>query len=143
MPLKRQNELLIFIYFMSTGTEMKHFVRKFMIFSLILIVIAVILYISALKTFYVKSFPLQIFMIGSLTLYSQLRLIKACEQNIRKFTTVFMLSVTLKLMVYLSFLLICLLIDHSNALSFVLTFFVLYVCYTVFEVIQVLNFLKK
>ena len=128
---------------MSTGTEMKQFVRKFMIFSLILIVIAVILYLSALKSFYVKSFPLQIFLIGSLTLYSHLRLIKACEQNIRKFTTVFMLSVTLKLIVYLSFLLICLLIDHSNALSFVLTFFVLYVCYTVFEVIQVLNFLKK
>lgn len=128
---------------MQIDTEKKQFLRKFIIFSLVLIAIAAILFATVLKALYVPLFPLQILLIGSLTLYSHLRLIKACEQNIRRFTTVFMLSVTLKLMAYLSFLLICLIIDHSNALSFVLTFFVLYVCYTVFEVTQVLNFLKK
>jgi len=128
---------------MQIETENKQFLRKFIIFSLVLIAIAAILFLTILKAFYVPLFPLQLLLIGSLTLYSHLRLIKACEQNIRRFSTVFMLSVTVKLMAYLSFLLICLLIDHSNALSFVLTFFVLYVCFTVLEVSQVLNFLKK
>jgi hypothetical protein len=128
---------------MQIETEKKQFIRKFIVFSLVLIAIAAILFSTILKAFYVRLFPLQLLLIGSLTLYSHLRLIKACEENIRRFSTVFMLSVTVKLMAYLSFLLICLLIDHSNALSFVLTFFVLYVCFTVFEVIQVLNFLKK
>lgn len=128
---------------MQIETENKQFLRKFIIFSLVLIAIAAILFLTILKAFYVPLFPLQLLLIGSLTLYSHLRLIKACEENVRRFTTVFMLSVTLKLMAYLCFLLICLLIDHSNALAFVLTFFTLYLCFTVFEVIQVLIFLKK
>lgn len=128
---------------MQIKTENRQFLRKFVIFSLVLIAIAVILFLTILNAFYVPLFPLQLLLIGSLTLFSHLRLIKACEQNIRRFSTVFMLSVTVKLMAYLSFLLICLMIDHSNALSFVLTFFVLYVSFTVFEVSQVLNFLKK
>jgi hypothetical protein len=128
---------------MQIETEIKQFIFKFIVFSLVLIGIAALLYLTIFKVYYVTSFPLQLLLIGSLTLYSHLRLIKACEQNIRRFTTVFMLSVTLKLMVYLLFLLICLLIDHSNALAFVLTFFTLYTCFTVFEVIQILIFLKK
>lgn len=128
---------------MLIETEKKQFIRKFIIFSIIFTAIAIMLYMTVLKPFYVKTFPLQLLLIGSLTAFSHLRLIKACEQNIRRFTTVYMLSATLKLLTYLSFLLICLLIDHSNALAFVLTFFALYLCYTVFEVIHVLNFLKK
>lgn len=128
---------------MLIETGKKLFIRKFIIFSIVLTSISVILYMTVLKPFYVKTFPLQLLLIGSLTAFSHLRLIKACEQNIRRFTTVYMLSVTLKLMAYLSFLLICLLIDHSDALAFVLTFFALYICFTVFEVIQVLKFLKK
>lgn len=128
---------------MLTKTEKNQFVRKFIIFSLILIAIAAILYATVLRPFYVKSFPLQLLLIGSLTLFSHLRLIKACEQNVRRFTTVYMLSVTLKLMAYLAFMLISLLIDHSNALPFVLNFLALYLCYTVFEVNEVLKFLKK
>ena len=128
---------------MQNKTEIKQFTSRFIIFSGVLIGIAALLYLTILKEYYVPSFPLQVLLIGSITLYSHLRLIKACEQNIRKFTTVYMLSVTLKLLTYLSFLLTCLLIDHSNALTFVLTFFALYLCYTVFEVIHVLNFLKK
>ena len=134
---------LIYIIIKRNKEKMNHFVRKFVLFSVILIVISTILYLTLLKSFYVKSFPLQVLLIGSLTLFSHLRLIKACEQNIRRFTTVYMLSVTLKLMTYLSFLLISLLIDHSNTLVFVLTFFALYTSFTVFEVIQVLKFLKK
>jgi hypothetical protein len=122
---------------------MNQFVRKFMFFSVLLIVVSIILYLTLLKPFYIKSFPLQFLLIGSLTLFSHLKLIKACEQNIRRFTTVYMLWVTIKLISYLLFLLVCLLIDHSNALSFILTFFVLYLCFTVFEVNEVLKFLKK
>jgi len=128
---------------MPIETERKQFIRKFLIFSIVLIAIAAILYLTILKLLYVKTFPFQLLLIGSLTAFSHLHLIKACEENLRRFTTVYMLFVTLKLMAYLSFMVICLLIDHSNALAFVLTFFALYICFTVFEVIQVLKFLKK
>jgi hypothetical protein len=128
---------------MAIKNEIKSFISRIIIFTIILTSISAILYLTFLKPFYIKSFPLQLLLIGSLTTYSHVRLMKACEQNIRRFTSVFMLSVTLKLMVYLSFLLICLLIDHSNALAFVLTFLILYICYTIFEVTQALKFFKK
>jgi hypothetical protein len=128
---------------MAIEKEIKLFIFRIIIFTIILTSISAILYLTFLKPFYIKSFPLQLLLIGSLTTYSHVRLMKAFEQNIRRFTSVFMLSVTLKLMVYLSFLLICLLIDHSNALAFVLTFLILYICYTIFEVTQALKFFKK
>jgi hypothetical protein len=128
---------------MAIKNEIKSFISRIIIFTIILTSISAILYLTFLKPFYIKSFPLQLLLIGSLTTYSHVRLMKAFEQNIRRFTSVFMLSVTLKLMVYLSFLLICLLIDPSNALAFVLTFLILYICYTIFEVTQALKLFKK
>ena len=128
---------------MEIAKEIKVFIIKILTFSVILISISAILYLTFLKRFYVSSFPLQLLIIGSLTAYGHIRLIRACELNMRRFATVFMLSVTLKLIVYLSFLLICLLINHSNAITFVLTFFILYICYTVFEVMEALKLLKK
>ena len=128
---------------MNTEIEIKRFFIKILKFTIILLIIAVILYLTLLRQFYVKSFPVQILLIGLLTTFSHIRLIKARQQNIRRFTTVFMLSVTLKILIYLSFLLICLLIDRSDALAFVLTFFILYLCYSVFEVQQTLKFFKK
>jgi hypothetical protein len=128
---------------MELNKEIKVFIIKILSFTILLIVISAILYLTLFKAFYVRSFPLQLLLIGFLTAFTHIRLLKACELNMRRFTTAFMLSVTLKLIVYLSFLLIFLLIDPSNALAFVLTFFILYVCYTVFEVMEALKFLKK
>lgn len=128
---------------MSIEIEIKQFIVKVLKFTIILTIIAVMFYLTFLRRFYVSSFPVQILLIGFLTAFSHIRLMKACQQNIRRFSSVFILSVTLKLLIYLSFLLICLLIDRSNALTFVLTFLILYICYTVFEVLQTLKFLKK
>jgi hypothetical protein len=123
--------------------ETKRFLIKFSIFSLIIIGIATILFISVLKPYYVKAFPLQVLLIGTFTVLSHLHLIKALGKSIQVFTNTFILSITLKLMLYFMFLLVCLLIDNTNALSFVVTFFALYICYTSFEVIQLLNVKKK
>jgi hypothetical protein len=128
---------------MQIEIKIKQFIFKFLIFCILLTLIAAILYLTIYKKFYIKLFPLQLLLIGTLTAISHIRLIKACEQNIRRFTTVYIFTVTIKLLSYLSFLIICLLIDHSNALVFVLTFFILYLCFTVFEVSQVLKFLHK
>ena len=123
--------------------ESKQFIFKLSLFSLIVTGIAIILFISILKPYYVQLFPLQLLVIGSFTAISHLQLLKAVEKNIQIFTSVFILSITLKLLVYFSFLVICLLIDRSNARAFVISFFALYVCFTTFEVIQLINVKKN
>jgi hypothetical protein len=123
--------------------DAKQFLMKFTIFSLAVIGTAIILFISVLKPYYVQTFPLQLIVISTFTIFTHLRLIKAVEKNIQVFTNTYILSITIKLMLYFMFLLVCLLIDSSNALSFVVSFFILYICYTVFEVIQLLNVKKR
>jgi hypothetical protein len=123
--------------------DAKQFLIKFAFFSLAVIGTAAILFISVLKPYYVRTFPLQLIVISIFTIFTHLRLIKAVEKNIQVFTNTYILSITIKLLLYFMFLLVCLLIDSSNALAFVVSFFILYICYTVFEVIQLLNVKKR
>lgn len=69
--------------------------------------------------------------------------LKASDQNSRRFNTAFTASTTLKLMAYLSYLLIALLIDHSHTIPFILNFIILYIIFTIFDVTQTLKIIKK
>lgn len=121
----------------------RKFIFKISLFTLIVFVIASILFSTVLKNWFVPSYPYQLLLIALVTTIGHLIIINASEQNSRKFSTAFLASVTLKLMIYLTFLLVFLLIDHSKVIPFVLTFIIFYVLFTVFEVIEVLNFIKK
>lgn len=119
------------------------FLVKILIFILIISLIASALFTTILKTFYLSAFPYLVLLIATVTTIGHLWIVKASDQNTMKFTTTFMASVTLKLMIYLFFMLIYLLIDRSEAITFVVTFMILYILFTIFEVVQVLDFIKK
>lgn len=121
----------------------RQFIVKILIFTLIVFVIAAALFTTVLKPWYFAAYPYQILLIAVVTTIGHLLVLKAAGQNTRKFTTAYMASVTLKLMVYLTFILVCLLIDHSQAIPFALTFIVFYISYTIFEVYLVLSHIKK
>ena len=126
---------------MSAGTV--KFIIKTGLLTLIIYVIAIVLFSTVLKPFYLAVFPLQLLLIAGVTTIGHLWILKASTQNTVRFTTAFMGSATLKLMVYLIFILVYLWIDRSQVISFTLNFIVLYIIYTLFEVIEVLNFIKK
>jgi hypothetical protein len=121
----------------------RQFIVKISILTIAIFAIAATLFSTVLKQWYFAAYPYQLLLIALLTTIGHLWIIKASDQNTRKFTTAYMASVTLKLLVYLTFLLVCLLIDHSQVIPFVLTFIIFYILYTVFEVMQVLSFIKK
>lgn len=121
----------------------QHFLVKIVIFTIIIFSITAALFSTLLKNYALGSFPYLILLIATVTTIGHLLIIRASEKNAMKFTTAFMASVTFKLMVYLFFMLIYLVIDHSQVISFVLTFMSLYIVFTIFEVIQVLSFIKK
>lgn len=125
------------------NTASRQFIVKILIFSIIIFAIATALFSTVLKIWYLASYPYQILLIALVTTIGHLWVIKASGQNTRRFTTAFMASVTLKLMVYLFFMLIFLLLDRSQVIPFVLTFITFYILFTIFEVIQVLRYLKK
>jgi len=121
----------------------KHFLLKITLLSIIVLAMATALFSTFLKSLQFNAYPFQVLLIALVTTIGHLWVVKAAGQNSRKFTTAFMASVTLKLMVYLTFMLVYLLFDHSKVIPFVLTFIVLYVAFTIFEVVQVLNIIKN
>ena len=123
--------------------EKKYFLKKALMFSLVLTGIALLLFDTVLKAYYFKMFPFQLGLVAVVTVVSHLRLMRAIQMNIRRFNTTFLSIMSIKLFIYLIFILICLLIDRKDAINFVIAFLILYVFFTIFEVIEISNFLKK
>jgi hypothetical protein len=123
--------------------EKRFFLKKALLFCLVIIGLSLVLYDTVLKDLYMKIFPLQFAVIALVTVISHLRLMSSFELNTRRFNTTFLSVMSLKLFIYLVFILACLLIDRTNAVNFVITFLILYLGFTIFEVIEISNFLKK
>ena len=119
------------------------FLIKISVFTIITIAISAALFTTILKDYYFNAFIVHVVLIAAVTTIGHLLVAKAVKKNMRKFATAYMASVTLKLVVYLIYLLVSLLIDHSQVIQFALTFLILYLVYTIFEVVEVLSFMKK
>lgn len=120
----------------------KKFVLKLVAFSIAVLGISAMLFLTLVSSWYTPLFPLQFIVISLVTFFSHSRLLKACDANPLRFSSVYIGTTTLKLFIYLSFLVGCLLLVEIDALKFLMTFLVLYVMFTVFEVIQVLSFCR-
>ncbi len=125
------------------SSEIQIFLKKALLFCLVLAGISLVLFSTLLKDYYLKIFPVQFAVISLVTLLSHLRLMNSVRMNVMRFNTTFLAIMSIKLFLYIIFILVCLLIDRSRAIDFVITFLILYVFFTIFEVIEISNFLRK
>lgn len=123
--------------------ERLQFLKQALLFCLVLAGLSGLLFFSVLKDYYLKMFPLQFAVVALVTLFTHFKLMNAFQQNVRRFNTTFLSLMSIKLLIYILFILICLFMDRTHAVNFVVTFLVLYLCFTIFEVIQISNFSKK
>jgi hypothetical protein len=86
-------------------------------------------------------FVLLFFVIISVAMHKYL--VKANKKNTAKFVPVFMLVTFIKIMVCLIFMTIYALIFREHAVQFILTFLILYMIFTAFEVTSILPFVKR
>lgn len=128
--------------FVAMSQVQRKFVYKLIVFSFVLLGVSALLFLAVVPSWYTPMFPIQFFLISLVTFFSYSRLLKACDVNPLRFSTVYIGTTTMKLFIYLSFLVGCLLLVKTDVLKFLMTFFALYVCFTVFEIIQVLSFCK-
>lgn len=70
-------------------------------------------------------------------------ILKISGKNMKAFTSRFMGIFGVKIIVLLIFIVLYSYFNPSQAVSFLITFFILYVIYTAFEVIVVLRYLKN
>jgi hypothetical protein len=69
-------------------------------------------------------------------------LLKAAQKRAQLFTAAFMGSIGIKLLLCFGFLIIYVLLNKNEAKHFIVTFFVLYLVFTTFEVLSLLKFVN-
>jgi hypothetical protein len=121
--------------------------RKFIITLLILMVILLVLgYASFLFVFpqhYFPHFPVIPAFLFVVTAVVHHYLIRASENDPRRFTSKYLGAMGLKMFLYLVFLVVFLFLDTLHAIPFLVSFLITYAAFTAYEVISILNFLKK
>ena len=122
---------------------MLKYITRLLIFAAVLSLVVYGLFTTVLEQFYLPVFPYLIAFFVSISVLVHFILLKASNYRIAKFSTFFMGSVTLKLFMYIIFLVVYVLFDKENAVPFLITFFVLYLVFTIFETISLLIDLKE
>lgn len=121
--------------------------RKFIItllsISLIITVLGYGLFLFLIPQYYFPHFPVIPAFLLLVTIMVHVYLIKSSENNPRKFTSKYLGAMGLKMFIYMIFLVIFLFIDTAHAVPFLVSFLVTYAAFTLYEVISILNYLKK
>lgn len=90
-----------------------------------------------------NSWPFILLFFLSISLLVHRFLLKKANGNHGKFINAFLLTTTIKLLLFLSVILIYVLLNRADAIGFILTFFVYYLIFTFFEIFSILKFLRQ
>lgn len=124
-------------------TQKNNFTTRLLVFTLVLAMMAYglgyILPQNYLSPVLFLLFPF----FFSATAIMFLMLAKTIEKKPNSFINLFMIATFLKLMVYMAVLLAYTFTHKEDAVPFIMSFFILYVMFTVFEVMELLRINKK
>lgn len=125
---------------------MKEF-NKFIVKELVLTgsvgILAFALFNSSLSDYYLSVFWALLALISVLTAIVHFSLLKTEEKDSSKFATKFMTASGIKMMIYLVVITSYSFLNPSKAKVFLISFIVLYLIYTIFEVFHIVKHLKK
>jgi hypothetical protein len=117
--------------------------KQLLIYSLLLASIAMVLFFL-LPHAYIT--PLLFFLFPfflSVTLLSSFILIKSAQKKFIRFLNTYMLITIIRLFLYVAVMVTYILLNRKDIIPFSLTFLILYLAYTVFEVVWMVSFSKK
>lgn len=123
--------------------SVKNYLVKLGALSTILLVLTLILFLSVLNPWFSYVFPIVILYFFLFSVIQHLKLVKCLTNNPRVFNTNYMAWFGIKLFLNLSFVIVYVLLNRSQALSFVAFFGFCYVVYTAFEVISLSKILRS
>lgn len=118
------------------------FLRKLIIFSVILSFIAVGLLFLLPTTWFTAALPYLFIFFLAVTLLSYYILIQAAQKKFIRFLNYYLLTTTVKLFLFIAVLITYIMLHKKDAVPFALAFFLLYLCYTVFEVVMIVGYSK-
>ena len=117
----------------------KEFIRKTTLLTLILFGVYTILVFTIPQKYISPAIPFTIvfFLLLNISVfYFQL---KASFKKTSRFVNFYMISTAMKLLLFLTLVLFYSLINKADAVNFIISFFIIYATYSIFEVIQLLK----
>jgi hypothetical protein len=121
----------------------RRFIINMLFITVTLLILGYALFFFLIPQYYFPYFPVIPFFLFVVTILVHIYLIRACENDPRKFTSKYIGAMGLKMFIYLVFLVVFLFLDTARAVPFLVGFLITYVTFTTYEVISILNFLKK
>ncbi len=128
------------VYLCPVKSVYTTFLRQLIIFSAILSFIAVGLALMVPKGFITPVLPLLFIFFLATTLLSYYILVKASQKKFLRFLNYYLLTTAAKLILFIAVLVAYIMLNKSDAVPFALSFFILYLCYTIFEVVSIVRY---
>lgn len=126
---------------------MKEGIKRFLVRSLIILVILEILaWILCSLVLETCDFPgraVSIWTVWAVTVGFHYWLLKTVDKNPRSFNGIYMMQTGVKLLLYVVCVIVYLVSFREFAMRFVVVFLITYIVFAVFEVVSILNFIKS
>jgi len=124
------------------NNHLKKFIKRGIIIFLILFITGFFLFITILREYFSFSFPVLLLVIFLITILFHRYLIRSVGESNRKFPAKFLGATGIKMGLYMILIIIYVILDRENAVPFLLVFMIVYLIFTIFEVVSVLNYLR-
>ena len=121
----------------------KNYILKLGVLSFSMLVISVVMYLTILKPWFNYIFPFVILYFFLINSIQHFKLLKSSKGSPQVFHTNYMAWFGIKLFLNLAFVIVYVLLNRTQALSFVLFFAFCYVVFTVYEVIALTRTLRS
>ncbi len=126
---------------------MQESLRKFgfnlFLLALILTASGYGLFLFVIPESYFLLFPLVPFFLYAVTIIVHIYLVRASENDARRFTARYLGAMGLKMLIYIIFMILFLVLTAEHAIPFLMSFLVCYAAFTLVEVISILKYLKQ
>jgi hypothetical protein len=122
---------------------MIQFLRPLLYFSAVIAIAALLASLLIPDQFITPALPFLIPFFTAVTLLSYHYLVQATFRKFIKFVNIFLLSIILKLLLYLAVMVTYAFLQRADAVPFLFAFFILYLCYTIFESVSIIRFAHK
>ena len=119
------------------------FLKNLLIFSLIIVVIYIGLSYLLPEFYFSPALPFLFPFYIATTLISYHFMLRSLHRRFSKFVNRFMAATAVKLFWYLTVMILYILFFTFDAVPFAINFFILYLCYTVFETVSLVTYSKS
>ena len=123
--------------------SLRKFTFTLLIIALVITLLGYGIFLFFIPQHYFPYFPVIPAFLLLVTLLVHFYLVRASENDTRKFTAKYLGAMGLKMFIYMIFIIIFLFIDTARAVPFLVSFLVTYAVFTTYEVVSILNYLKK